>query len=153
MATIARSVPSPRVMGLVNPMVKFIVNRGCPPVAKQLMVLHWTGRKSGRAFSTPVSRLEHDGRLFTKTRAGYKHNFIGGGPAELVLDGERRKFVATAVESPDAVAERMRSVLDELGTRKGARAFGLKIEGNPTKAELAAFAAEDGSVVIDFEPV
>lgn len=152
MATITRSTPSPWIMKIVNPMVKFFVNRGRGRVADRLMVLHWTGRKSGRSFSTPVSRLEHEGQLFTKTRAAYKYNFVGGGPAELVLDGQRRPFVGTVVDAPEHVAQRMRSVLDALGVQEGARAFGLKIEGEPTTAELSEFAARDGAVVIDFEP-
>ena len=153
MATISRSTPNPRLMKAINGPVAFLIERGLGPVAAQLMVLHWTGRKSGRAFSTPVSRMELDGQLFTKTRAGYKHNFVGGGPAELVIDGERRPYTGTVIDSPDVVGQRLRAVLDAKGLKRGARSLGLTIEGDPTAAELAAFVEDDGSVIIDFEPV
>ncbi|MEL6984329.1 MAG: hypothetical protein AAFO29_18020 [Actinomycetota bacterium] len=152
MATIVRSTPSPFVMAIVNPVVEFLVRRGRGPIAKRLMVLHWTGRKTGTAYSTPVSRHEFDGRLFTKTRAGYKYNFVGGGPAELIVDGERRPVVGTTIDDPEIVGRRMRAVLDELGTKQGARALSLKIEGDPKADELARFAADDGLVVLDFTP-
>ncbi|MEM8925715.1 MAG: hypothetical protein AAGD35_19600 [Actinomycetota bacterium] len=152
MATIKRSTPSPWVMRIMNPLVRFMVGRGWGSVSDRVMVLHWTGRKSGTAYATPVSRLDIDGRLFTKTRAGYKHNFVGGGPAELILDGKRRRFTGTVIDEPDAVGHRMRSVLDARGIERGARSLGLAIEGDPTIDELAAFAAADGAVVIDFTP-
>ena len=116
------------------------------------MVLHWTGHRSGRVYSTPVGRHEHEGRLFTKTRAGFLHNFIGGGPAELVLDGNRQAVTGTVIDSPDVVATRLRSLLDELGTERGARSLSLRIDGDPTIDELADFARADGLVVIEFEP-
>ena len=140
-------------MAILNPVMRFLVGRGRGPMADHLMVLHWTGRKSGRAYSTPVSRLEVDGQLFTKTRAGYKHNFVSGGRAELVLGGERRPYLATTIDSPEVVGRRMRSILDAHGVKRGARALGLAIDGEPTADQLAVFAAEDGAVIIDFEPV
>jgi hypothetical protein len=150
MATISRSTPSPLIMAIVNPVVKFLLRRGWAPISKRLMVLYWTGRKSGTAYSTPVGRHELEGRLFTKTRAGFKYNFVGGGPAELLIDGERLAVVGTAIDSPEVVGQRMRAVLDELGTKQGERALNLKIDGEPTADELARFAADDGLVVLDF---
>ncbi|MEM7286230.1 MAG: hypothetical protein AAF480_07750 [Actinomycetota bacterium] len=152
MATITRSTPSPRLMGIINPLVSFLVGRGRGRVAERLMVLHWTGRKTGEEYSTPVSRFDRDGRLFTNTRASYKHNFTDGWPAEIVLDGERQPFVGTAISAPELVGERMRELLDALGPKHGPRALGLKVEGDPTVDELAAHAAHEGLVVIEFEP-
>ena len=152
MATVTRANHNPTVMKVMNPVMKFLVARGWGPMADQVMVLHWTGKKSGKAYATPVSRFELDGRLFTQTKAGYKANFVGGGPAELLFGGSRRAYTGTVVDAPDVVGERMRSVLDALGTKDGARALGLKIEGDPTTAELVEFASGDGAVVIDFEP-
>ncbi|MEM9656575.1 MAG: hypothetical protein AAGA65_31160 [Actinomycetota bacterium] len=115
------------------------------------MVLHWKGRKTGQAYSTPVSRREQDGKLFAMTRAGFKHNFVGGAPAELVVDGKRSPYLATAIDDPDVIGRRMRAVLDDLGPKQGARALALTIEGDPTEAELAAYAAAQGYMLLDFE--
>ena len=153
MATVERANHNPRVMSVVNPLMKFLVGRGWGSMADQLMVLHWTGKKSGNTYSTPVSRFELDDKLFTQTKAGFKSNFVGGGPAELEFGGKRGAYIGTAIDDTEVVGQRMRSVLDSLGVKKGARALGLKIEGDPTTAELAAFASEDGAVVIDFEPI
>ena len=152
MATIERSTPNPRLMKLLNPTVTFLIRRGWGPVRRQLMEIHWTGRKSGNEYSTPVSRFDIDGRLFTTTRAPYKHNFAGGAPATVVLDGERKAYIGTLVDDPEAVGARMRTMLDALGPKRGPRAVGVKIDGDPTVEELAAYAADGGVVVIDFEP-
>ncbi|MEM9037288.1 MAG: hypothetical protein AAGD18_22035 [Actinomycetota bacterium] len=139
-------------MKLLNPTVSFLIRRGWGPVSRQLMEIRWTGRRSGNEYSTPVSRHELDGRLFTTTRAPYKHNFAGGAPAMVVLDGERRTHVGTLVDDPGVVGARLRTMLDALGPKRGPRAFGVKIEGDPTVEELATYAADGGVVVIDFEP-
>lgn len=131
MATISRSTPNPRIIAVINRLVTYLVHRGRGPVAKRLMVIHWTGRKTRNRYSTPVSRLDLDGQLFTKTRASYKHNFVGGGFVEIVLDGERRPFIGTSIDDPEVVGRRMRAVLDELGPKQGPRALGLKIAGSP----------------------
>ena len=153
MATVERANHNPRVMKIVNPLVKFLVARGWGRVADQIMVLHWTGKKTGTAYSTPVSRFDLDDQLFTQTKAGYKSNFVGGGPAELVFDGRRRAYVGTTIDDAEVVGRRMRSVLDALGIKDGSRALGLKIDGEPTTEQLVEFASRDGAVVIDFEPV
>ncbi|MEM9566167.1 MAG: hypothetical protein AAGA93_26335 [Actinomycetota bacterium] len=152
MATITRSTPSPLVMGIMNPVMRFAITRGFGSIGDQLMVLHWTGRKTGTAYATPVGRHELDGQLFTITKAAFKHNFVGGGPAELVLDGSRRPFTATVVDSPEVVGTRMRALLDALGPTRGARALASKIDGEPTVEELTEFASDQGAVVLDFEP-
>ncbi|MEM8618844.1 MAG: nitroreductase/quinone reductase family protein [Actinomycetota bacterium] len=152
MATITRSTPSPWMMRILNPAMQAAITRGWGSVGDRLMVLHWTGRKTGKAYSTPVGRHVIDGQLFTITQAGYKHNFVGGGPAELVLDGERQPFTATVVDDPEVVGRRMRTLLDELGPKHGARSFGSKVDGDPTLAELVEYAAEHGAVTLDFEP-
>ena len=111
----------------------------------------WTANRVIR----DIARIVEDSRttlVFTNTRAGYKHNFVGGAPVEIVLDGERRPFHCTAVDDPEMVATRVRALLDELGPKQGPRALGLTIDGDPTVAELTAFVAGDGVVTLDFDP-
>ena len=152
MATITRSTPSPAVMKIMNRALKFAITRGWGPATDELMVLHWTGRKTGTAYSTPIGRHEHHGRLFSITQAGYKHNFVGGGPVELVLDGVRRPFTATVVDDPEVAGQRMRALLDTLGPKRGARALACRIDGDPTIEELASYASSQRAVILDFEP-
>ncbi len=150
MATITRSTPGPLIMKVMNAAVTFALNKGWGPT-DQLMVLHWTGHKTGTAYSTPIGRHEHHGQLFSITQAGYKHNFINGGPVELVLDGDRQPYTATVVNDPNIVGQRMRELLDTLGPKRGARAMGSKIDGDPTTEDLAAYAANLGAVILNFE--
>jgi hypothetical protein len=151
MASVSRTNHNPTVMKMINPFVKFLVRRGWGSIANDVMVLHWNGRKSGNSYSTPVSRFEINGQLFTQTKAPYKSNFAGGGPAELVTPSKRASYTATLVADAAAVGQRMHTVLNSQGIKKGSRALGLKIRGEPSVAELAEFVAADGAAIIDFE--
>ncbi|MEM9202434.1 MAG: hypothetical protein AAGC53_12260 [Actinomycetota bacterium] len=148
--TIERSVPNPTLMKIMNPLVTFLVNRGWTRASQGLMVLHWAGRKSGKAYSTPVSRYEVDGQIFTTTKAGYRHNFAGGASAELVLDGARHAVVGTMIDDPAVIGLRLRALLDAQGFDGKGRAFGAKITGAPTAEDIGAYVAEVGTVLIDF---
>ena len=150
--TLVRSVPPSFVMKLLNPLATFLVSRGWTRVGDAVMILRWTGRRSGAAYATPVSRMELDGRVFTTTTATYRHNFVGGGPAELVVDGECRSVTGTMIDDPVAIGSYLRAFLDAEGFSGEGRAFGATITGDPTADDIAAYVAEVGTVVIEFIP-
>ncbi len=52
------------------------------------MVLSFTGRKSGREFTIPVSAHVVDNDLYALTGAVWKQNFSGGATARIVFDGK-----------------------------------------------------------------
>ncbi len=149
MAEITRHQPSPLFLRVANPIFGWMLSNGRGPT-DDMMVLHWRGRKSGRAFRTPVSRFELDGRTFTTTSAPWRHNFSGGHPAQLDLDGERRNVVGNLVDDPASVGETMMAVTDVLGAKSAARALGIKIEGQPTAEDFSAFAAADKTTLVEF---
>ncbi|GAB3473302.1 hypothetical protein [Nocardiopsis coralliicola] len=73
-----------------------------PPVQRRLTVVHYTGRRSGPAFSTPVA-FQRTGptvviRVAMPERKRWWRNFTGaGGPLTLELDGRRRTGHAVAI--------------------------------------------------------
>lgn len=63
-----------------------------PLVSRQLTIITYTGRRSGRTFSTPVGYRRADGIVTIGVRLPdakkWWHNFTGeGGPISLHLDG------------------------------------------------------------------
>lgn len=147
MAQITRKSPNDTFLAVVNPVVKFLIGRGWGP--KNMMVLNWTGRKSGRPFATPVSRFEVDGQLFTTTPQPWGSNFEGGYNASLTIEGKNRPITGTRVADPDEVAQRLVNVYAQMG-KDMERAMAITIEGAPGIDEFAAFAAADSLQIIDF---
>lgn len=73
------SHPPEGLLRAVNPAVKFLL--GTPlggGIRRQMMVLNFTGRKSGREFSVPVSAHRIDNALYALASAGWTANFRDG---------------------------------------------------------------------------
>ena len=47
-------------------------------MANRLVVLRFTGRKTGRAFEIPIGHRVIDGRMAILTNSRWRHNFAGG---------------------------------------------------------------------------
>jgi hypothetical protein len=151
MANLRPSDISDLQIRLLNPVVRQLVRRGVGSAARDMMVVHWEGRKSGKAFSTPVSRFAGEGEaVFMTTTASYKHNFVDGWPAMLQLGKQRHEAVGLLVSEPGAVAARLESVLEDLGPKRGQRNLGLQFDTQPTTAEFVALVEDTGWAVIDF---
>ena len=88
MPAIDVSHPPEVLLRTMNPVLR--VALGLPVLGsalKDFMVVDFTGRKSGRHFSVPVSAHHLDGDLYAILQAGWKHNFTGGAPANVLHAG------------------------------------------------------------------
>jgi hypothetical protein len=64
--------PPSFLLKLINPMLGFLLRTPLAgPARKQLMVLSFTGRKTGRPFTLPVSAHVIDNDLYALTGAGW----------------------------------------------------------------------------------
>lgn len=69
------------------------------------MLITFRGRKSGTAYTTPVTYIRDDDRVRIFTESGWWRNCRDGAPVELVLAGETVSGRATAVaEDREAIA-------------------------------------------------
>lgn len=108
---------------------------------RELAMICFEGRRTGRRYEVPVAYHELDGEPLVLTAAAWKVNLRGGADVEYVHDGVRTPMRAELVEDPDEVAR----IYDELLHRDGLEEatptkLGLKVEGDrmPTCAEIAA---------------
>jgi len=97
-----------------------------------VLLMTWTGRKSGRRYTLPLSYVEQGGQLYLCTRpegSQWWRNLKGGADVELTLRGRRVAAVATILEadSPEAL--------------DGLRAF---VSRNPRTGEMLYHVARDG---------
>ncbi|SNR91743.1 protein of unknown function [Geodermatophilus saharensis] len=110
-------------MRLVNPLVRRLVARG---VARdQLLVLHLTGRRTGRRHDLPVGYHVVDGVPTVFTTSGWRHNCAGGADVEVTFRGKRRPARATPVTDPPGVAALYRRLIEEMGWRAAQRRMGV----------------------------
>lgn len=90
-------------VGASNPLVRRLLNsRFAGPMGKQLLLLRYRGRKSGRTVTTPVGYVRQGEWIVMVTSPTYRWwpNFVGGAQAELRLpEGWRRATVE--IVTPD----------------------------------------------------
>lgn len=102
----------------------------------KLLLISFTGRTSGRRFTTPVTytRLD-DGRLAFFSNGTWWKNLAGGAPVTLLLEG--RTVAAQAEPSSDlaTVVGETKAYLAKHGY-KAARFIGLPLDHEPSDAEL-----------------
>lgn len=81
-----------RVLGLLNPLVRWLVSAGLPTGAPNVLLMT-RGRRSGKIRTVPLGLLELDGRRFVQAsygETGWVANVRADGEAALTYPGGRR---------------------------------------------------------------
>lgn len=109
------------------------------PARKQLMVLSFTGRKTGRQYAIPVSAHWIDNILYALTGAPWKHNFRDGADAQVLLDGKTTTMRGELIKDPAVVADLYRRCSESYGVKNAQRMIGVKFRDQriPSPEEFA----------------
>lgn len=137
----------------MNPAVKFLL--GTPlagSLRRQMMVLNFTGRKSGRQYSVPVSAHRLDNVLYALASAGWTANFRDGANAEVLWDGKKTTMRGELIRDPATVADLSHRAAESYGAKNAQRLMGLKFRDNrvPTVEEFTEAAQRDGMRAVKF---
>lgn len=119
-----------------------------PLVSGQMMLITYTGRKSGVTYSTPVNYVRDEEVLWivsSRERTWWR-NMRGGLPVSLRLCGREAPAAAVVVESEAGVAKALNRIC-ELDARY-ARALGIVVAENGTADEDALRRAAQSRVVV-----
>jgi deazaflavin-dependent oxidoreductase (nitroreductase family) len=93
-----------RVMGALNALPKFVLRLPFQtPMSRRLVLLRYTGRKSGRSYTIPVSYVEQGDTLLIPGGGAWKINLEQGSAVRVRLRGSERSA------SPEVIKE-----IDEL---------------------------------------
>ena len=150
-SAIKRTVPPQALIRLGNPAARLLLNSPLHGMLDaSVLLLHVTGRKSGRHYDIPVNYADIDGRLIIVTSAAWRVNLRGGADVEVTCRGCRRSMHALLTEDPAAVAVGYQTVIDRLGWDKAQRHLGISVpEGRPpTVLELKDAALEYGWSIV-----
>ena len=120
-------------------------------VGEHLLLLHLSGRKTGRRIDVPVAfRNASDRRLLVLTSSGWRVNLRERKDVEVTLRGRRCPAEAGLVEDADAVARVYQALITEQGYAKAGRRMGIRINVDrvPTHEELVDAARRDNLSLI-----
>lgn len=132
--------PPQALLKAVNPLLRVLLRTPLAgSVRKHFMVLNFHGRKTGRPLSIPVSAHRIGGDVYAIANAPWKHNFRGGAPAEVVVDGKPTPMRGELITDRTETAELLRRCAEAYGPRRAQRMMGLKFRDTtvPTVEEFA----------------
>ena len=87
---------TPFIFRLLNPVMKSVLKSPLHSmVSKQIMIISFTGRKSGQSYSTPVSYYQENASVICFTHAGWWKNLVDGAEVRLLIRG--REHIGTAI--------------------------------------------------------
>lgn len=117
---------------VINPLMGLLLRSPLHgPLGERLLLLEYTGRKSGKRFRIPVAYVRQGRELLLATQSGWKANFRDGALVKVWLAGERRPAFAELIA-------------DDAGT---ADAFGRMVRAQPNFARIiGADVGPDGAI-------
>ena len=118
-------------------------------VSGSIVLLTFTGRRSGRAYSTPLNYTRVGDDLLITSLPGrtWWKNLRGGTPVTLRLVGHEVKAVATAVEDVEGVAAGLLAVCQRVPAYRRYLGVELSADGQPLNPDRLAQAARDHVIV------
>ena len=129
---------TPTVPPIVNRGMKFVLrSRVHGMVSKSVLLITFTGRKSGKIYTTPVSYSQHDDLVYVFTHADWWKNLRGGAPVTLCIRGREFQGLAEPVaEDKGAVAAGLTAHLRKVPS--DARYYGVTFDDhkNPIAEEV-----------------
>jgi len=149
------SHPPQAMLRVVNPILRSLLRTPVMGAARnQLMVVSFTGRKTGRRYSIPVSAHRIDNALYALTPAPWKRNFRNGATADVLLDGKSATMAGELIEDPSVVADLYRRCAESYGVKTAQRLMGLKFRDDriPTLEEFREAAERDGLAAVRLTP-
>jgi deazaflavin-dependent oxidoreductase (nitroreductase family) len=106
-------------------------------VSKSVLLITFTGRKSGKTYTTPVSYSQYDDQVSIFTHAGWWKNLSGGAPVTLRLRGREFRGLAEPVAGDkQAITARLTAHLRKVPS--DARFYGVTFDDyrNPRAEEV-----------------
>lgn len=117
------------------------------------MLITFTGNKSGRQYTTPVRYIRAGNliRCFTSAENTWWRNLRGGSEVMLRVQGENKKFRATAIENdPDRIREALLHYLRKYP--QDAAYHDIRLNKDQTLVTEDLEHASNSSIVVEAEP-
>ncbi len=137
-----------RIIRKLNPMIIAILRSPLHSMmSKAVMLITFTGRKSGKQYTTPVSYTQEGETVYVFTHGRWWKNLQGGAPVSLRLRGqELNGFALPVSDDKQRIAEGLGLFLAHQPSHKGIYEVALDENGKP-KAEDLLRAAQTATMI------
>ncbi len=130
---------TPTIPPFVNKTIKFVLSSPLHGlVSKTVLLITFTGHKSGKTYTTPVSYSQHEDQVYIFSHANWWKNLRTGAPVTLRIRGQDLQGLAEqpVAEDKQAVAAGLTAHLRKVPT--DARYYGVTFDdqGNPRAEEV-----------------
>jgi hypothetical protein len=149
------SHPPQALLSVVNPILKLVLRTPFSgPARHQLMVVSFSGRKTGRHYSIPLSAHMIDGILYAMTGSQWKVNFRDGATAQVLHDGKTTTMRGELIEDKTLVVDLYARCVESYGVKRAERTMGLGFRDHqmPTREQFAQAVDELHLRAIRFTP-
>ena len=153
---ITLSFPPRAVQKVVNPIMRFLLRTPVMGAARrQLMVMSFNGRKTGRRYSFPLSAYQIDKDLYALSDAAWTRNFRDGATAQVLYDGKTASMRGELIQDPAAVADLYRRFAESKGVKNAQRMMAMKFRDRqmPTLEDFTEAVEQNHLVAIRFTPL
>lgn len=113
-------------------------------------ILTFTGRKSGRVYTTPMAYVRDGNRVLLSTDSPWHRNLEGGAPVKMRIRGHNVTGTATPVKSAEEAAVVLRTLVDAIPSYAGPAGL-AKEDGRVSDAEIRRSVTEGGRVSLVVE--
>jgi len=129
---------TPTIPPIVNHAMKFVLRSPVHGmVSKNILLISFTGRKSGQTYTTPVSYSQHDGQVYIFTHANWWKNLRNGASVTLRLRGQEMQGLAEPVaEDKQTIAAGLRAHLRKVPSDATFYGVTFDDDGNPRAEEV-----------------
>jgi hypothetical protein len=136
---------------LLNPIMKAILRSPLHGIlSRQIMIITFTGRRSGKKFSTPVSYRQDGDIVLCATHSTWWRNIGDGAPVTLCIKGKDRRGIAVAIaDDQTRKAELLHTLLQAIPS--DAAFYGIKLDENSVPIMDDVERAAEEAVVIRIE--
>ncbi len=132
-----------------NPIIKWLLRSPLHGfVSNNMMLITYTGRKSGKEYTIPINYLRNDSVFITTSfrKRIWWRNLRGGAPVTLRVQGQTLQATAEVIEDDEGVAAGLMAYLQQIPHLS--KYFGVKLDadGQPNSANVAT-SAQDKVIV------
>lgn len=137
---------------LINPLIKAILRSPFHrPVSEHVLLLTFTGHRSGRQYTTPVGYNCDGNHIYLFTKSPWRKNFREKAPVNMLIKGETVSGTARAITDPQAVARIMLAEIDKRGSGYARRRFRLQLETDRPPQFADVLEAAKNTILIEIE--
>jgi deazaflavin-dependent oxidoreductase (nitroreductase family) len=129
-----------RLFTIINPTVRLLLQSPLHRFwSRSLMLITFTGRRTGKVYTTPVRYLKAGESVwaFTSVENIWWKNLRGGAAVRLCIEGKERACRAVAVaDDPEAIRNALAEFLAHFPQDAPYYDIGLSSDGHPLEADL-----------------